>query len=77
MNENKNKKILVACYRSPYDKESVDKIEKLISDKDPEKVIVLSISETKKSSGTIKSYLGRRDMDKLKGQFERDQEIRS
>lgn len=76
MNE-KKKKILIACYRSPYDKESLKKIEALINANNPEKIIVLSISETKKSSGTIRSYLGRKDMDKLKGQFEKDQEIRS
>ncbi len=77
MNEKNNKKILIACYRSPYDKESLKKIEKLLKNKQPDKVIVLSISETKKSSGTIKSYLGRKDINKLIGQYEKDQEIRS
>lgn len=77
MNKEKNKKILIACYRSPYNKKSVDIIEKLIIKKKPEKIIVLSISETKKSSGTIESYFGRSDVKNLKGQYEKDQQIRS
>ncbi len=77
MNGENNEKILIACYRSPYDEDSLKKIKNLIKNKSPEKIIVLSISETKNSSGTIESYLGRKDVDKLKGQFEKDQEIRS
>ncbi len=77
MNEKNNKNILIACYRSPYNKESIDKIEKLIQNKKPDKIIVLSISETKKSSVTIESYLGKKDVNKLKGQYEKDQEIRT
>jgi len=77
MDKEEDKKILIACYRSPYNKESIDIIEKVIIKKKPEKIIVLSISETKKSSGTIESYLGRHDVKKLKGQYEKDQEIRS
>lgn len=77
MNEEKNKKILIACYRSPYEKESIEKLRKLLKKNKPEKIIVLSISETKDSSGTIESYLGRRDVEKLKGQFAKDQRIRS
>jgi len=77
MNKKTNKNVLIACYRSPYNKESIDKIEKLIQKKKPDKIIVLIISETKKSSGTIESYLGKKDVNKLKGQYEKDQEIRS
>ncbi len=72
-----NKKILIACYRNPYDKKSIEKIKKILKKEKPDKIIILSISETKKSSGTIESYLGRKDVEKLRGQFEKDQKIRS
>lgn len=70
-------KILIACYRRPYNKKSLDTIRKLIQEQRPEKVIVLSISETRESSGTIDSYLGTSDLKALRGHLERDQEIRA
>ncbi len=70
-------KILIACYRRPYKRKSLDTIRKLIQQQEPEKVIVLSISETRESSGTIESYLGTSDLRTLKGHLVRDQEIRA
>jgi hypothetical protein len=77
MIKKKNKKILIACYRNPYNKQSIEKIKNIIKKEKPGEVIILSISETKKSSGTIESYLGRKDVEKLRGQFEKDQRLRS
>ena len=56
--------------------ESLKIINTLLIEEKPEKVIVLSISEKRKSSGTIDSYLGRKDLDTLKNHFKEDQNIR-
>ncbi len=72
-----NMKMLIACYQRPYSKKAISKIETLLNENNPDELLVLSITEKRKSSGTIKSYLGRKDMKKLKDQYETDQEIRS
>lgn len=72
-----NKKILIACYQRPFSKKSLQKIKQILEQKQPDEVLVLSIAEQRKSSGTIESYLGRKDIQKLKNQYEKDQEIRS
>lgn len=81
MNEKKNQKsldkILIAFYQRPYSKKSIEKIKEILDTKKPKEVLLLSIAERKKSSGTITSYLGRKDVEKLKNQYQKDQEIRS
>jgi hypothetical protein len=77
MSENRNGAILVACYRRPYTRKSLARIGKLIEETEPSRVIVLSISETRRSSGTIESYLGSSDLRELRDELERDQRLRS
>jgi len=77
MNQNTISKMMIAFYQRPYTTKSVKKIEELLDAKKPDEIILLSIAERKKSSGTIKSYLGRKDIEKLKNQYQKDQEIRS
>ncbi|MEF8848001.1 MAG: universal stress protein [Candidatus Thermoplasmatota archaeon] len=71
------KTIMVACYRKPYDEKSLKSIKKLIRKEKPDRILVLNISETKESSGTVESYLGRKDVEKLRDQYKKDQRIRS
>lgn len=73
---NKNK-MMIAFYQRPYSSKSVQKIKELLDTKKPDELLLLSIAEQKKSSGTINSYLGRKDAEKLRDQYQKDQEIRS
>lgn len=76
-NQENVSKMMIAFYQRPYSDESVEKIKQLLDSKRPDELLLLSITEQRKSSGTIGSYLGRKDVEKLKGHFEKDQEIRS
>lgn len=69
--------IIIACYRRPYDKQSLESIRGLLKRENPDKVIVLSISEIKKSRLNVKSYLGTRDIKKFKDKLAKDQRLRS
>lgn len=68
---------MIAFYQRPYSKKSIEKIKQLLDTKKPKEVLLLSIAERKESSGTVSSYLGRKDVEKLENQFQKDQEIRS
>lgn len=74
---NQTKKMMIAFYQRPYSIESIRKIKELLDTKKPNELLLLSIAERKKSSGTINSYLGRKDAEKLRDQYQKDQEIRS
>lgn len=80
-NMKKNKqhinKMMIAFYQRPYSSDSIKKIKRLLEEKKPKELLLLAIAERKKSSGTVDSYLGRKDVEKLKDQYETDQEIRS
>lgn len=76
-NQNKVNKMIIAFYQRPFNKKSVKKIEELFDAKKPDEVLLLSITEQKESTGTIESYLGRKDVERLKGQFEKDRKIRA
>jgi len=76
-NQNSLDKIMIAFYQRPYSKKSIEKIKQLLDTKKPKEVLLLSIAERKESSGTVSSYLGRKDVEKLENQFQKDQEIRS
>ncbi len=71
------KKILIACYQRPFSESSIETIKNFLDENKPDEVLILIITERKESSGTIDSYLGRKDIQKLKQQYEKDQEIRS
>lgn len=70
-------KIMIAFYQRPYSSDSIEKIKHLLEEKRPDELLLLTIAERKKSSGTVDSYLGRRDVEKLRDHYEKDQEIRS
>lgn len=76
-NKQNDKDILIACYRKPYSKESLEIIRKLLKKMKPSKVIILRISELRKSSGTVSSYLGSKDQKTLQRHYEEDQSIRA
>jgi stalled ribosome rescue protein Dom34 len=76
MNEEK-KTMIIACYRQPYSKKSMNAIKEMVKNIHPSKVIILSITEFRKSSGTIESYLSRKDQEQLKKQVEKDRNIRA
>ena len=80
MNEiknNKKDKMMIAFYQRPYNKKSVKKIKDIITQRKPDHIVLLSIVEQKESSGTIDSYLGRKDVKRLQDQSQNAQEIRS
>ncbi len=68
---------MIACYRRPYNTEGIEKIKKLLNEKNPNKIILLTIAERKKTGRSINSYLGKKDVKKLENQYEKDQENRS
>jgi len=76
-NEQHINKMMIAFYQRPYSSDSIEKIKRLLEEKRPEELLLLTIAERKKSSGTVDSYLGRKDVERLKHQYETDQEIRS
>jgi nucleotide-binding universal stress UspA family protein len=80
-NMGKNKqhvnKMMIAFYQRPYSPDSTEKIKRLLDEKRPDELLLLTIAERKQSSGTVDSYLGRKDVEQLRDQYEKDQEIRS
>lgn len=75
-NQNVNK-MMIAFYQRPYSSDSIEKIKQLLDEKKPDELLLLTIAERKQSSGTVDSYLGRKDVEQLRDQYEKDQEIRS
>lgn len=81
-NENKThndseKSVIIACYRRPYAKSSLESIESLLKKEKIENVYILSISEEKKPSATINNYLGTKDVKDFKNKLDEDQIFRT
>jgi hypothetical protein len=75
--DNLKKKIIIACYRRPYIKSSLELIEKLLEEEKIEKVYILSITEKKDIKENILSYLGTRDVRDFEDKLNEDQMIRA
>jgi hypothetical protein len=71
------KTVLIACYRRPYVKDSLDSVKDLLKKKKTEKVYVLSITEEKKPSANIESYLSSRDVKDFENKLDEDKMIRT
>jgi len=72
-----DKTVLIACYRRPYVKDSLDSVKDLLKKEKTEKVYVLSITEAKKPSANIESYLGSRDVKNFENKLDEDKTVRA
>jgi nucleotide-binding universal stress UspA family protein len=75
--DNSSKTIIIACYRRPYVKSSLESIDTLLKKEKTEKVYILSISEEKKPSATVENYLGSKDVKEFESKLDEDQTYRA
>jgi hypothetical protein len=77
MNKASIKTVIIACYRKPYVKGSLDSVENLLKKEKIEKVYILSITEAKKPSSNIENYLGFKDIKDFENKLDEDKMIRA
>jgi nucleotide-binding universal stress UspA family protein len=77
MHRESGRTVIIACYRRPYVKNSLDSVEELLRKEKAKKVYVLSITEEKKPSANIESYLGSRDVRDFENKLDEDKMIRA